>query len=206
MIKTNRGKTFLLFLLFFSPTVFAQTSKEQRKIFWQTPLETKIAAIKSGQLLEFANEVPIEKFMVSMLWYKPERMNKKDGTYTEEILYKDSAYSYFGKKTLSYLFDFYKVKNNFLTDIDYFHLNREEIETRFKEEIIPLGDKRKVNEKLQYTISTDDISTFKYTYISAEKTMKIVYRWKIDCATCISRVVNKEYQAKFNLITRQFIK
>ena len=206
MIITSYGKAFFLFLLFFSTTVFAQTSKEQRKIFWQTPLETKIAAIKSGQLLEFANEVPIEKFMVNMLWYKPQRMNKKDGTYTEEILYKDSAYSYFGKKTLSYLFDFYKVKNNFLTDIDYWHLNREEIEIRFKEEIIPLADKRKVNEKVAYLKPIDDKSRFDYTYIAAEKTMHISYRWKIECVPCISRIVNKEYQAKFNLITRQFIK
>lgn len=199
------GKVILLFLLLFSRAAEAQTTKEERKAFWQTPLASKVSAIQSGRMLEFATEMPVEKFMVNMLWYKPKRMSKKEGIYTEEILFKDTAYTYFGKKTVSYLFDFYKVKNYFLTDIDYLHLNREEIETRFKEEIIPAADKKKVNEKLPNYKSINDISRFEYTYVPAEKIMQVVYRWKIDCNTCLSRAVNKVYRAKFSVVTRQFI-
>jgi hypothetical protein len=199
------GKVILLFLLLFSRATVAQTTKEERKAFWQTPFDKKIAAIQSGQLLEFAAEMPIEKFMVNMLWYKPQRMSKKEGNYTEEILFQDTAYTYFGKKTVSYLFDFYKVKNHFLTGIDYLHLNREEIENRFKEEIIPVADKKKVTEKLPNYKSINDISRFEYTYVPAEKIMQVIYRWKIDCNTCLSRAVNKVYRAKFSLVTRQFI-
>lgn len=199
------GKVILLFLLFFSRAAEAQTTKEERKAFWQTPLASKVLAIQSGQLLKFATEMPVEKFMVNMLWYKPQRMSKQDGTYTEEILFKDTAYTYFGKMTVSYLIDFYKVKNDFLSGIDYLHLNREEIESRFKEEIIPAADKKKVNEKITFYKSITDISRFDYTYLPAEKTMLVNYRWKIDCNTCLSRIVNKGYQAKFDLATRQFI-
>jgi hypothetical protein len=206
MIIVNPRKVFLFFLLFFSFTAFAQITKEQRKVFHNTPIDIKVAAIKSGQLLEFATEVSIETFMVYMLWYKPKRFDKKYGYHNEEVLYSDSNYTYMGTIYYSFLSNFQKVKNEFLTGIDYLNLNREDIENRFKEEVLPLADRRKVYQTQSDFAVVEDLSRFKFTYIPAEKTMQISYQWKIKGGHWSRRIVNKEYQAKFSLITRQFIK
>ncbi len=207
-MKLNSQKAFLVFwFIGFSNSIFSQTSKAERIAFNKIPDSTKIAEIKSGKYLQFAYTRPIEDFIETIFRRGNNYMDKKDGHVKTEELYRDTAYTYFGNTSSeNYIHPYYKVATTDLQGISFMEINGKEIKNKFIEEIIPLADKRKVAEKRRTYLVTTDESYYDIKYLKEEKALLVAYKWRITCPTCISRVVNKSYQAKFSLTNNQFFK
>ncbi len=197
-----------LILLFFLLTLIccqltiAQSSKKEIINRNRQILALDTLQIKNGKHLDLAETFSVEKFIEYYVENGGKR-NKKYGVLRIVELYKDSVYTYFGRKSVNNLFEFFKVLNNDLDGINYVALDGEALRDKFIAEIVPAKDKQHVKEKKCDTGFHSSI--FSYKYLRESKEIAISYKWKISC-DFVYKIINKVYKATYSLNSSSFSK
>jgi len=159
--------------------------------------------VKEGKSLKYATEITPKTFI--NLWLQN---HKKKSIYNLELLYQDTAYSYFGryffdKKTKKQKPKLFKVNTDSLLSSfpNYQKINGEEIRNLFYKHIVPEKDKHKwKNSKCNQKSSSQ-----KYTYktLSPDK-IEITLNWIIKCGTSV--IHNANYTGIYLLKQHKIIK
>lgn len=66
---------------------------------------------------------------------------------TIEQFYRDTAFTYFGRKGHFALINFFRVKNDELKDLNYEDFDRNYLREKFIADVVPESDMQKVQEK-----------------------------------------------------------
>lgn len=154
--------------------------------------------VKTGYHLDNAKEIALDVFVAA--WLENTQPFKLDMNLSE--LYRDSLFTYFGKRPLTSE-NFFKVKNDNLRKVDYNLLNGDSIRLAFFNEIIPPEDKKRG--KGENCSSTYTKIEFRYELIEAENAIEVKCHYKVTCEF-ITRLIKADYHAKYDLRKKVFIK
>ena len=131
-----------------------------------------------------------------------EKFSKKYGSQYIDSLYNDSVFTYYVHRTQTYAIDFLKVRltdigNNYISDIDGSLIRK-----KFIDEIVPKGDKDRVEKKSKNCSMGSEYGNFDYYYDKKSRLIEVNYKWKITCD--FIRVINKNYKSYYNLDNKTF--
>lgn len=186
-----------------SGSVFAQNSKKDTNSWYSRLSRANVNEVREGKHLELAKNYSLENFIEYYVREGKERLSKKDGNLTIELLYKDSVFFYFGHLWSWGMQNFFKVKQNDLIGINYEELDDKQLRRRLIDEIVPVADKEKVEKKGWGCTTFNGFEKFTYKYLKDTKEIEIVYKWKSVC-DFVARQVNKTYSARYNIVTKTF--
>lgn len=183
--------------------VVGQSSKKERIQNYRDITRLDTSAVKMGKHLEYAWTYSAKQYIEYHAKFGTTDMSKKWGPTIIEQLYKDSAFTYFGRKGTYGLINFFRVNNDELKDLNYKEFDGNFLREKFMAEIVPETDKKKVERNRDSSIEFQH-AVFKYNYLSETKSLEVTYRWKIRRDYVVS-VINKTYKAVYNLNAKQFV-
>lgn len=192
-----------LFISLISYESWGQNAKKESIAAFRAITRLDISEIKKGQHLEFAYLYPVKQFIEYTAEFGKRDTSKKWGPTTIEQVFRDSAFTYFVRANESGSpMNFFRVKNDELTDLDYSEFDGKAVKDKFIAEVVPGSDKERVERKEKNIGMGFYRGGFRYNYQPETKLLEITYRWKITGD--FQRIINKTYNAKYDLNTRQF--
>ena len=189
----------------FGAVAVAQTSKKDASRYYKTITKLDTLAIQNGEHLEHAKTFSLGEFIEYYVENGKDVQTKKFGRLSMAELYKDSLFTYFGRKNYYGLIDFFKVSNTALTGIDYARLDGNVLRRKFIDSIVPQADKQKEKEAQNSCSTGNYAAEFKYKYYGDKKELEVTYKWKIGC-DFVKKILNKTYTARYSLVSGEFIK
>lgn len=164
-----------------------------------------LTEIREGKHLERAKAFSLEEFVQYYFELGAPSADKKYGEKITEVLYEDSAYTYFGLINTYGLIQFLKVKKADLEGINYRKIGSYALQERFFAEVVPVSDKERVARKQETCRGSLPGSFYikKTRYIPASKSLKISGKWQVPCNGW--NIINKTYTATYHLLTDEMI-
>lgn len=202
--KTNRILLSMSVLLAFSCNVsFAQPKASSKNAYIFS--NEMVAAISKGEHLDLAKELSLKQFVEYRLKYDALYDAKKFGIQKTVILYKDTAYTYFGRQHEYGLNKFFKVKSAEVDGLNYNKIDRSSLKEIFFEEIVPLSDKALVEtaKKNSHRPGENVFTNKEAHYLPETGEIQLSYKWK--AAYGVFNTINKTYTAKYNLRTEKMV-
>lgn len=184
----------ILFAIFFTPPAAGQSKKSYTPILPEN--------VRNGKQLERARAFTFKQFIEFYLEFGLIRPSKEHGgSISIRELYSDTAATYFAYGTDKYVDRLIKVRTADLSKVDYATMDGSEIEKRFRNEVVPEKDKKRVKNA---TCSTGFSSfEFDFEYVESENKVRITYKWKETCDFFV-KLVNKTYIADYDLAGKTF--
>ena len=201
-IKLTATLAFFAGMLLFTTGLFAQNSKKASISEHRLLTGLTLEQLQTQSYSHMAKEYSLEDFMVYYVEHGQEKVTKQYGSETFRTVYSDSAYTYLVRRTESYNIAFLKVLKEDLADPYILETDGQALRQKFLSEIVPEADKQKVA-KATCSMGYQG-GGFSYTYNRQTKQLGITYKWKVSCD--LIRVLNKTYQAKYNIETKVFEK
>lgn len=183
--------------------VMGQSSKKEAIQHFRDITRLDTSAIKMGKHLEYAQPYSVKQYVEYHAKYGTTDISKKWGTTIIEQLYQDSTYTYFGRKAMYGLINFFRVSTDELKGLNYQEFDGNFLREKFIAEIVPESDKQKVERNKDYSVGFYTVD-FKYNYLPETKSLEVTYRWKIRHDYVVS-VINKTYKAVYDLNAKQFV-
>lgn len=119
--------------LLFVHSAEAQTSKKDNVSRYQKIQKLDTASIEKGNHLELAKLLDISEFINYYIEFGKVNTSKEYGRTTIVELYKDAAFTYFGRKYTYGLIEFIKTPERDLNEINYTELDGNVLRKKFLE-------------------------------------------------------------------------
>ncbi|MBC9932816.1 hypothetical protein [Chitinophaga qingshengii] len=198
------GLLISMFLLWCASYTFGQLNgKKNRQA--RNAIFNDVTAIQQGRNLEYAEGMSVREFVLYYLRNKA-RQDLKYGNIYTELLYKDSLFTYFGKRVPNDgLVKFFKVSTPELEGVNYEPLDTGKLTERFMREIFPAADKKLLGRGKFLSNCWEHSAVFDYQYHPDTKQLEMLFRWTVDCNYRFKKM-RKRYVARYYLASEQFVK
>lgn len=184
------------------PQVFAQTSKKEMSGRFRQLTGLTVTEIKSKSYSHLARQLSLEAFVAYYLENGKEKFTKKYGREHIDTAYSDSSYTYFIRRAGTAPIDFIKVLSKDI-DPEILGLDGGAIRKKFMDEIVPARDKLLVEKKSTDCSMGTGYDHFDYYYDRGKRQLLVKFKWKMTCD--FVKVINKTYEARFDIETHKFV-
>lgn len=200
----RKGLLIPMLLLLCASDTFGQLNGKKNR-HTRIAIFSDVAAIQAGRNLEYAELMTVPEFVLYYLRNKA-RQDLKYGNIYTELLYKDSLFTYFGKRVPDYgLVKFFKVSTPTLEGVNYEPLDAGKLTERFMKEIFPAADKEVLGRRSFLRNCWEHNAVFDYQYHPDTKRLEMLFRWTVDCNYRFKKR-RKSYVGQYDLASEQFVK